>query len=430
MKWPAYLHTSTHLVGLHLKPDQKKMFNYLVKEMDRYLHAFTLRENLLKDFIDSWCEINNESFLPALHQIIKLIRHRLISGSSTTFHRLIHLCNALIRNGGTVAHALIGREKFLRTIVYCIETYARSRNVLYRDSAAFAYQCFKDWKNGLDERKDLFPYYSKQFNKVEKKYSFLENVSLGCYILPDCERVDVTVAEEYRILDPPPAMPILLPQEPIQFQRHISSPRQSFFSNHSNNTSNKSIYNKSAMMSEDEQSLQLNRFSDSSPSPRSISVNYAVENKLTIIPEEAKHDSPHDDDESTAEEQYCESSSTVNENETIVTGRDTMATGRDTMMTIGTRKSAGTILYPQIYEAGKSTDDIIQRPKSITNNKALNTKSIDYEYNNNLNIEVKYYGTQRVVSYKQGHNNNTSKTLVTSKSNSNNNMNKQPIMQQ
>jgi hypothetical protein len=168
MKWPIYFHSVTANIGNTLPRKQKFTLDLMLKELRRYLDSYSLREDLMKDFLNSWKELKSESVIGVLKCVMKFIRHRLLDDSVITFHRLIHLINAMMRCCGTIAQVLVGRENFLRTLLYVIPRMAKRKEVLARESATFAHLCMISWWKCVLERKDLFPHFEKAVYKLKK----------------------------------------------------------------------------------------------------------------------------------------------------------------------------------------------------------------------------------------------------------------------
>ena len=152
---------------------------------------------MLRDFIHAWNELNHEKFIPVFKDLVKFLRHRLLDGSVITFHRIIHLVNAMIRNCGTIAQIIIGREQFLRTLLYLIPIFAKRKEILAKESATFAFFCLKEWTSVLRQRKDLFPYYEKIAWKLSRRKFVL--VDLSGFKVTHIELIPVKLEEEIRI---------------------------------------------------------------------------------------------------------------------------------------------------------------------------------------------------------------------------------------
>jgi hypothetical protein len=202
MKWPVTSHTLTSTIGRKLSVEHKMVYSFLIRDLTRYLTAYTLREDLMKDFLRSWNEIASDSFFPVLHCVMKGIRHKLLSTSSSTivtYHRLIHLLNAMIRYCGVTAAILIGKEKFLRTLVYLIGVYKKKPSILARESAGLAYRCLKQWQDGMKDGKiEIFSNYDRYGKKVEKKHKDCTLIDLSRMILTNVEKLPLILPEEYK----------------------------------------------------------------------------------------------------------------------------------------------------------------------------------------------------------------------------------------
>lgn len=197
MKWPIYFHSSTSAIGSKLGAELKIIFNFIMQDLKRYLDSYSLKEELLRDFIHAWNELNHEKFIPVFKDLVKFLRHRLLDGSVITFHRIIHLVNAMIRNCGTIAQIIIGREQFLRTLLYLIPIFAKRKEILAKESATFAFFCLKEWTSVLRQRKDLFPYYEKIAWKLSQRKFVL--VDLSGFKVTHIELIPVKLEEEIRI---------------------------------------------------------------------------------------------------------------------------------------------------------------------------------------------------------------------------------------
>jgi hypothetical protein len=199
MKWPVTSHTLTSTIGRKLSAEHKMVYGFLIRDLTRYLTAYTLREDLMKDFLRSWNEIASDSFLPVLHCVIKGIRHKLLSYNIIIYHRLIHLLNAMIRYCGITAAILIGKEKFLRTLVYLIGIYKKKPSILARESAGLAYRCLKQWQDGMkDGKNEIFSNYDLYGRKVEKKHKDCTMIDLSRMILTNVEKLPLLLPEEYK----------------------------------------------------------------------------------------------------------------------------------------------------------------------------------------------------------------------------------------
>lgn len=378
MKWPVYIHSSSSSIGKNLKPEQKVIFEYLRKELHRYLTAYSLREDLLKDFLKSWNQINSEPFLPVLLQITKLIRYRLLDANAIAYHRLVHLCNALIRNCGTMAHALLGREKFLRTLLYCMKKHLKSNQILSNDSAALCYRFLKEWTDGLNERRDLFPYYQDAWSKASSTLPQLARFDVEHMVLTNVEKLPVEVAEEYRTK----TTPDYSYRGNEQFDTHASSSH------------------KELSIQVDDESLNLNRVSSIAETPLTSNAPTTISErspnpKPAFVPQYEKASSQY---KIVIEEKKPEPAMAEEDDSTV-----NLDHYYEDLQRMSKRMSVGTVNYEAVYEQPKSTDECAGTARYAIDVMTKSPKKEKFE--EKFDVTFKYYGTQRVVSYKKSQNN-------------------------
>jgi hypothetical protein len=200
MKWPIYLHSWTSRIGSSLSKDHNILYRDLLKTLNKYLEEYSLKEDLMRDFLNGWNRINLEKHIPVLKCIIKYLRHRLLVINTVLFHRIIHLFNGMIRNSRTIAQMLFGGEKFLRTLAYLIPVYLKRKEILGKETATFALKCLVEFTLVFKDRPDVFPHYERITNKLVLLN--LPLVELPNFLITTLENCPVVLDPNTLPLDP------------------------------------------------------------------------------------------------------------------------------------------------------------------------------------------------------------------------------------
>eukprot|EP01040_Poterioochromonas_malhamensis_P005142 gene5142-5508_t len=201
MKWPVFLHTPNAFVGSGLKGLDQKMFNRMKKRIEEYCTSPALSLTKMKDIIDLFNETSAagmDESINLVKPVIKYLRHKLLDSTAAVYLRLISLLDAMMRNCGIRAHVLIGRYKFLKTICYLSLSYKKKKDKVSHEAADFSYKCMEDWTTSLDERRDIFPYYAIFFEKM-RPISFQFNQSSSTFTVTPLQLNRIEIDPAYRL---------------------------------------------------------------------------------------------------------------------------------------------------------------------------------------------------------------------------------------
>jgi hypothetical protein len=210
-RWRLSFHSPNFLIGIHLNNLDYSMFLLLKKKIHEYInYSWILNENKLSEIISLWNETGLKGYdesIPLLKQIMKYLRHQMIDLPVGGYLRILHLCDALMRNCGIRAHVLIGRYKFLKTIAQLAILIKKEKPLepLYQEASSYAFYCLDEWSFSLRERNDLFPFYPMILDQLkEASPSFItETTTRDTFRRTSLELGPISLDEAYRLNSPP-----------------------------------------------------------------------------------------------------------------------------------------------------------------------------------------------------------------------------------
>jgi hypothetical protein len=140
---------------------EKEICERMKQEVDEYL-LNDKPEDLLKLLVSSFSDtlrLGLEESVPLLKNFLSFIRHRLMEGNPQEFKRLMALLDSYIRSCGIRAQVLIGRKKFLDTVVDTAKRYSKVPMSSSQECASYAVNLLEEWNLSFDEYRQHFPYY-------------------------------------------------------------------------------------------------------------------------------------------------------------------------------------------------------------------------------------------------------------------------------
>jgi hypothetical protein len=141
---------------------EKEICERMKQEIDEYLlngNPQDLLKLLVSSFNDTQ-KLGLEESVPLLKNVLSFIRHRLMEGGPQDFKRLLTLLDSYIRMCGIRAQVLIGRKKFLDTIVDGAKRYSKVPMSSSQDCASSAVQLLEEWNVSFAEYREHFPYFN------------------------------------------------------------------------------------------------------------------------------------------------------------------------------------------------------------------------------------------------------------------------------
>jgi hypothetical protein len=108
----------TSWIGRLLQPNQKRLFDLLVKEVDRYFDSNAKEKNMLEilDVIEETKGIGINESIPVLDELITFLRHKILYNESLIVYYTMILLDVMVKNSGYRVHILVGRKTFMKTL--------------------------------------------------------------------------------------------------------------------------------------------------------------------------------------------------------------------------------------------------------------------------------------------------------------------------